>query len=186
MKGLHPAYVKPKASLHHNTGAKGCHIQAAVGKGRVVMWHEIDGSWSGGAAASLYSGPLKKALRRTYPKKRTHTVLEDNDPTGYKSGAGMSAKRDCKIDVFKIPCRSPDLNPLDYSIWAEVNKRMREQERNWTSKKETRDQYVARLKKTAQDLEQVLVNDSIGDLVVRCERHAQARGGYVLEGGPSG
>ena len=67
-----------------------------------------------------------------------------------------------------------------------MNKRMREQERNWKSKKETRDQYVARLKKTVQDLEQVLVNDSIGDLVVRCERHAQARGGYVLEGGPSG
>ena len=186
VKGLHPAYVKPKASLHHNTGAKGCHIQAAVGKGRVVMWHEIDGSWSGGAAASLYSGPLKKALRRTYPKKRTHTVLEDNDPTGYKSGAGMSAKRDCKIDVFKIPCRSPDLNPLDYSIWAEVNKRMREQERNWTSKKETRDQYVARLKKTAQDLDHDFVNNSIGNLVVRCERLYQAQGGYFLEGGSSG
>ena len=185
-KGLHPAYVKPKASLQHNTGAKGCLIQAAVGKGRVMMWHEIDGPWSGRAAASLYTGPLKRALRRTYPNKRTHKVLEDNDPTGYKSGAGMSAKCACNIDVFEIPCRSPDLNPLDYSIWAEVNKRMREQERNWKSKRETRDQYVARLKKTAQDLEHEFVNDAIGNLVVRCERLYQAQGGYFLEGGSSG
>ena len=95
-------------------------------------------------------------------------------------------KRACNIEVFNIPCRSPDLNPLDYSIWAEVNKRMREQERNWTSKKETRDQYVARLKKTAQDLDQEFVNDAIGNLVVRCERLYQAQGGYFLEGGPSG
>ena len=98
----------------------------------------------------------------------------------------MSAKRDCKIEVFKIPCRSPDLNPLDYSIWAEVNKRMREQERNWKSKTETRDQYMARLKKTAQDLEQELVNDAVGNLVVCCVRLYQAQGGYFLEGGSSG
>ena len=63
---------------------------------------------------------------------------------------------------------------------------MREQERNWASKKDTRDQYVARLKKTAQDLEQEFVNDTIGNLVVRCERLFQAQGGYFLEGGSSG
>ena len=117
---------------------------------------------------------------------RTHNALAGNGPTGYRSGAGISATRACKIDVFKIPCRSPDLNPLDYSIWAEVNKRMRDQERNWTSKQEARDQYVARLKKTAQDLDQAFVNDAIGNLVVRCERLYQAQGGYFLEGGSSG
>ena len=55
-KGLHPAYVKPKASLHHNTGAKGCLLQAALGKGRVMLWHEIDGPWSGRAAATCTLG----------------------------------------------------------------------------------------------------------------------------------
>ena len=128
----------------------------------------------------------KTALRRHYPRKRTHKVLEDNDPTGYKSGAGVAAKRASKIDVFEIPCRSPDLNPLDYSIWAEVNKRMREQERNWKKKKETRDQYVARLKTTAQGLDRAFVDDAIGNLAVRCERLYKAQGGYFLEGGSSG
>ena len=184
-KGLHPAYVKPKGTLKQNTGAKGCLIQAAVGKGRVMMWHEVDGSWSGRAAAELYTGPLKAALRRNYPNKRTHTVLEDNDPTGYKSGAGVAAKRAGKIGVFEIPCRSPDLNPLDYSIWAEVNRQMREQERNWKKKQETRKQYVARLQRTAQALDPAYVNDVVGNLAVRCERLYQAQGGYFLEGGSS-
>ena len=63
-KGLHPTYVKPRGSLHHNTGAKGCLIQAAVGHGRVMLWHEVDGPWSGRAASTLYTGPLQQALRR--------------------------------------------------------------------------------------------------------------------------
>ena len=83
----------------------------------------------------MHTGPLKAALRRKYPNKRSHQVLEDNDPKGYKSSSGQAATRACKIGVFGIPCRSPDLNPLDYSIWAEVNKRMRQQEANWKNKK---------------------------------------------------
>ena len=82
--------------------------------------------------------------------------------------------------------RSPDLNPLDYSIWAEVNKKMREQELTWKTKKESRDQYVARLKSTAQRLDRAFVNDAIGNLTVRCERLHQAKGGYFLEGGSPG
>ena len=126
------------------------------------------------------------ALRRNYPNKRTHKVLEDNDPTGYKSGAGVAAKRASKIDVFEMPCRSPDLNPLDYSIWSELNKRMRAQERTWKTKKESRDQYVARLKRTAEGLDRAFVDDAIGNLAVRSERLYQAKGGYFLEGGSSG
>ena len=42
-KGLNKAYVKPKGKLHHNTGAKGCLIQAAVGNGRVMMWQSSRG-----------------------------------------------------------------------------------------------------------------------------------------------
>ena len=60
---------------------------------------------------------------------------------------------------------------------------MREQELNWKSKKETREQYVARLKATAQGLDRAFVNDAIGNLAVRCERLYQAKGGYFLEGG---
>ena len=63
-KGLDQAYVTPKGKLHHNTGAKGCLVQDAVGNGRVMMWHQVEGVWNGAAAEARYTGPLKTALRR--------------------------------------------------------------------------------------------------------------------------
>ena len=55
--------------------------------------------------------------------------MEDNDPTGFKSKAGIAAKAKAGIVVFPIPKRSPELNVLDYAVWKEVNKRMLLQER---------------------------------------------------------
>ena len=66
---------------------------------------------------------------------------------------------------------------------AEVNKRMRRQEVHWKNKQERRDEYLARLKKTAQGLQRAFVDRVIGNMAVRCERLYQARGGYFLEGG---
>jgi len=148
-----------------------------------MLWHQVEGVWNGAAAEALYTGALKTALCHNYPRKRSHKVLEDNDPTGYKSSAGEAAKRASNIQVFEIPCRSPDLNPLDYAIWAEVNKRMRQQELNWKKKKETREQFLARLETTAQGLERDFVDKVIGNMAVRCERLYMAKGGYFLEGG---
>ena len=45
------------------------------------------------------------------------------------------AKKEVGIKPFSLPPRSPDLNPLDYSIWAEINKRMRKQELAWPKAK---------------------------------------------------
>ena len=59
---------------------------------------------------------MANALQRTYPQKRQFSVLEDNDPAGFKSGRGQEAKREAGIAPFEIPKRSPDqlarLQPL--------------------------------------------------------------------------
>ena len=65
-------------------------------------------------------GPIRSALRRAYPKKRSFQMLEDNDPTGFKSEAGQNAKKAAKIHVLEIPKRSPDLSVMDYAIWKQV------------------------------------------------------------------
>ena len=47
--------------------------------------------------------------------------------------------------------RSPDLNPLDYGFWAEVNRRLRRQELKFAAdKKESRQEVLARLRRTAK------------------------------------
>ena len=107
---------------------------------------------------------------------------------GYTVADPRDTEADTAVEatnVFEIPCRSPDLNPLDYAIWAEVNRRMRDQEQNWKNKKESREQYLARLKSTAQGLERDYVDGVIGNMAARCERLYRAKGGFFLEGGSS-
>ena len=105
--GLGAAYVKQPKDLRYCTGAKPCRIAAGIGKGRVALWEEIKGRWTGAKAAELYSGPLKDALVKTHPEKRKFCILEDNDPTGYKSNAAKRAKQDLKIVPIAFPTYSP-------------------------------------------------------------------------------
>ena len=83
-----------------------------------------------------------------------------------------------------MPPRSPDLNPLDFSVWAEINKRMRSQEAKWSArKKETRDQYLARLKRTALNLPELYINKVIANIDHRLKLLKDAKGGHFPEGG---
>ncbi len=65
-----------------------------------------------------------RILARHCGAKRTYTILEDNDPTGYKSNTAKRAKRELGIQPIEFPTYSPDLNPLDFSFWAERDGRM--------------------------------------------------------------
>ena len=152
------------------------------------MWYAVPrGRWSGQAAADMYEGALRPGLDAAWGRTRRFMILEDNDPTGFKSGKGHGAKRRAKVDVFPIPKRSPDLSVMDYAVWKDVNRRMRAQERSWPAKKrETREQYVARLRRTALRLPETFIRESIGDMERRCERCYDAPGRYFEEAGRRG
>lgn len=184
-EGLDQGYVKAKGALNYNTGAKSILVVGGVGKGRMLMWHQVPKSkWNGKAAAHMYSSSLLRGLQATYPGKRRFCVLEDNDPTGFKSARGLGAKTAANIDVLEIPRRSPDLNVMDYSIWSEVNRRMRRQEAKWPkAKRETRAEFAARLRRTATRLPTAFIKASMGDMRRRCKRVLAAKGGFIEEGG---
>ena len=116
-------------------------------------------------AERIYKAPMKRALQNEYPNRTRFTVLEDNDPAGYRSKKGMQAKTEAKIDVFAIPKHGPELNICDYWLWKQVNAKMREQERNWPKgKKEDRDGYFRRLKRTAMSLTKEEIDDAQGSM----------------------
>ena len=170
--------------MRYNPGAQSCRIAAGIGGGKVLLWHEVGKRWSGKVAADLYKGPIVSSMRRNWPRACSWTVLEDNDPTGFKSTAGKNAKRESKIKVFAIPKRSPDLNVCDYALWKKVIRTMRRQEKKYPrNKRETRGQYVARLRRNAVALPRCFINDAIGGMVKRCAYLYAARGGHVEEGG---
>ena len=183
-KSLRPGHVKPSPKLKISTGAKGILKTAAVGGGKMLVFHTVVDRWNGDAAAAMYKTVMAKAFKSRYPKAKSYTLLEDNDPTGNLSGKGIKAKQEAKIKVFQIPKRSPDLNVLDYTIWSEIEKRMRAQERKFPdAKTETRAQFEKRLDKTAMNLEPDYIDRAIMDLKNRCEKLYQAKGGLFEEGG---
>ena len=179
-EGLNEGYYKPNAKLKFNTGAKGVHVLAGVGNGKVLLWEYIVGRWNAAEAARLYEGPMLKVLKAAYPNRSRYNVLEDNDPAGFRSKMGLAAKKRAHIDTFGIPKHSPQLNICDYWLWKEVNKRMRLTERGWPDgKKEERSAYLRRLTRTAKSLPMDLVNRSIGDMKNRCELLVEAEGGQI-------
>ena len=179
------AYTKTSKAFKYNPGARSVKVLAGVGNNKVMVWEYIDKrNWAGAVAAEMYEGPLAKALQRNFPERRTWRVLEDNDPTGFKSGKGKLAKERARIVAFEIPHRSPDCNICDFALWTEVNKRMRRQEQTWAAgKRETRQEYLARLRKTALRLPPAFIKNSIGDMARRCKRLRAAKGRHFEEGG---
>ncbi|CAJ1422967.1 unnamed protein product [Effrenium voratum] len=153
--------------------------------GKVLMWHVTKGKWNGEAAEHMYSEPLRKALEKEYPHVcGSWRVMEDNDPSGYKCGRAMAAKSAAGIVTLDLPKRSPDLNPLDFSLWAAVNKKMREKESKWpTSKRETRAAYLARLRRTALGLSNDYINSIVGAMAGRVQQVLAAGGSHFPEGG---
>ena len=62
----------------------------------------------------MHTKGLAPALQKEHPGKHSFLLLEDNDPTGYKSNMAKDVKKAHDVNVLEIPKRSPDLSPLDY------------------------------------------------------------------------
>ena len=184
-QGLEAPYVKHGKKYKYNPGARGAMVLAGIGNGKVLVWEVIDGrNWNGEVAAEMYKGPIKAALQRARPSKRTWRCLEDNDPAGFKCKKGLAAKQSARIASFDIPRRSPSLNVCDYALWSEVNRKMRAAEAKWVSgRTESRKQYLARLRRTAFSLTPAFINSSIASMRRRCGLLSEAQGGHFEEGG---
>ena len=183
-QGLNKGHTKPLTKSKYNPGAVGVKVLAGIGKGKVLLWEYLDGPWGGAAASATYVGPIKDALGAAFPGRKTFNVLEDNDPSGFKSGLGLAAKKKVGIKAFVIPKRSPCLNVCDYHLWAEVNKRMRIQEQKFPAgKRESRAAFLARLRRTALRLPPAQIAAAVGDMKRRCTRLVAAAGFHIEEGG---
>lgn len=181
-EGLARGHVKPKKNLKFNTGARSQNVAAAISSKKVLMFHIIDGQWNGQAASDMYRSKLAPAMRKEYPSKRRFLLLEDNDPSGYKSTAGKAAKAAMRMDVLALPRRSPDLNPLDYGFWSEVSRRMRKQEKKFPrSFRETQQDYAVRLRRTALRIPSSYLDRLVRSMKRKCVALSAAAGNDFQE-----
>lgn len=175
-EGCKPGFTKPSPTKNKvNPGGRAL-VCAAIINCRIRVWYYVpERRWSGKAAANMYENVLIKALRRNRGVKRTYRVLEDNDPTGYKSSSGKAAKKKLKIVPEPWPVYSPDLMPLDYSIWKAIGDRMQKN----APKKESLSQYKLRLRRTALALPEKLIKDAVAAIPARAAAVVKAIGNDI-------
>ena len=165
-EGLQTGFTKPSGKKHHmNTGAK-LKILAGLSNCKVVLWHYLDGPWNGEVAESAYRGPIAKVLKKERGEKKKYVVLEDNDPVGYKSNKAIKAKKELCIDAMSFPRYSPDLNPMDYFVWEEVEARMT---KNKPKKLESVDVFKKRLRRTALGIPESVIRKGVKNMKKRIQ-----------------
>ena len=122
-EGLDPDFTKPSKTIHSRNLGGSAMVCAGISNCRIVLW-EYCAKWNGQVAADTYKGPILKTLIKHRGRKASFLLAEDNDPTGYKSGKAMAEKRRLGIKTIQWPHYSPDLMPLDFSLWTDINRRM--------------------------------------------------------------
>ena len=176
-EGIKKEFTKPSSSKKQRVNP-GCtvNVYAAISNCKVVAWEYLGKKWCAKAAADVYEKVTIKVLRRHRGEKSKYKILEDNDGTGYKSKLAKATKEKLKIEPIRFPRYSPDLNPLDFSIWNEVLRRMNEQK---APANEGKTAYMKRLRLTALRLPKDYIRKTVLSIKSRAKAVADNLGGDI-------
>ena len=175
-EGLDKGFTKPDKRKHHVNVGPNVKVFPAIVGGRVRVWHYLTGPWCGEAAKDVYTGVFATALKRHRGEKMRYNIVEDNDPSGFKAGVAVAAKREAKIVPIEFPTYSPDLNPCDYALWTEIENRMAAQK---VPRGEDVDGYKARLRSTALAIPAPTVRKMLMDMKPRACEIYERKGGHI-------
>jgi hypothetical protein len=176
-EGLQKGFTIPSKHKHKMNPGAGVKLLAAIVKGKIRVWHYLPkNAWNAKVAADCYRGPIIKALRRAHGPKKTFKILEDNDPQGYKTKSAAQAKKELGIHPIAFPKYSPDLNPMDYFVWDEVERRL---EANAPKKKESLTAFKERLRRTAMGIPASVIRKGVASMKKRAQQVVKAGGGDI-------
>ena len=175
-EGLTAGFTKPSKSRHRMNPGGSALVCAGIIGGKVRVWHYLSRTWNASEAEKLYREVLVKALKKFRPGRKSYKIIEDNDPSGYKSNAANDAKHDLNITPLDYPPYSPDLNPLDFFLWAELERRMSAKTPRGS---ETVSRYKNRLRRTSMSIPENIIRKAVESLHRRAAAFVQAGGGDI-------
>ena len=174
-EGRKKGFTKPNQKRNKvNPGGK-VNVCAAIIGGRIRVWHYLPATWNGQTAADLYQHTLAPALATHRGEKAKYAVVEDNDPTGYKSNKAKAVKRSKGIEPIEWPRYSPDLNPLDFYVWHEVEEKALQS----LSGPTTMVAYKKKLRRLALALPEAEVREAVESMRTRAKAVLDAAGGDI-------
>ena len=128
---------------------------------------------SGIARSRLSCGPIIDTLRRVRGVKASYLLAEDNDPTGIKSGKTVAEKKRLHIKTIPWPRYSPDMMPLDFCPWDDINKRM---DAIAPAGAESATAFKPRLRRVALRTSSITVRAAVEAMRMRAKAISEAKG----------
>jgi hypothetical protein len=107
----------------------------------------------------------------------SRTILQDNDPVQNSAFAlrAFSARR---INLFKIPPRSPDINVIE-NLFHSVKKSLAKQAKQSALTRESMVEFKARVQNTLENFNSRMINNLINSLPKRIDAIIKSNGGRI-------
>ena len=151
-------YVKFMVGMSHNTG--------------VVMCEPLTERMSGGYYADLIKNTFGVAFINS--GKSSRRMLQDGDPSQNSKKAQNEMDR-ANIKLFKIPARSPDLNPIE-NLFNQVRRSIKQDSLRQMMNRESKKKFTQRVKKLFEDYSVTRINNLVESMPKRIKMVLKARG----------
>ena len=139
----------------------------------VVLCERLTKRMDGKYYAALIRRCFRPALRKTMSPKAAR-ILVDGDPS-QNSKKALKAVRDINAKYFKIPARSPDLNPIE-NLFHLVKKRLSKQAREQSITHESKDEFADRVQNMMLSFKPEAIDKIIETMPKRIDMIIKKRG----------
>ena len=159
------------------TGGRNARFMVAIAHGKGVIYcHQYHGRINGEKFATfiLDHFPAMFSLGNNPNGK---LFLQDGDPS-QNSRAAKDAMDEIPCRLFKIPPRSPDLNPIE-NVFHLVGKRLDKDAIDKKIKNESYNQFCRRIKQTLYNFPESIISHTIETMNNRIERIIESEGNRV-------
>ena len=175
--------TKPNPKMRMNHGAKPVIISLCISSRGTVIAHASKKRFNATEAIKVYTKIARKVrARRNIPLETPITILEDNDPV-FNARAVLRTKRALNIRTISIPPRYPCLNPLDYSVFAEVGRKLNAYNLACVENKkvDTPKSYLKRILNIMRKLSQEYLTRTVSDMRRRVQILHRNQGEVFVE-----
>ena len=155
------------------TGGRTATFFVAISHGRgVVLCQQFDSVITGESFAQFVRNNFHSTFIRTM--KDSRMFLQDGDPRQNSARARALIQRR-GYEIFSIPARSPDLNPIE-NMFNIVRKQLNEDAMVMNIEKENYEEFGRRVKRTIERFSVDIINKAIESLPKRMELIIKGKG----------
>ena len=168
------AYPKLPKEKKEDNGGRMAHFFVAIAFNKgIVMCKQYHEKLTGERFAKFIKENFLKTFNRTLnPSGRL--FLQDGDPRQV-SRAAKNAMQEVGCQMFAIPARSPDLNPIE-NMFHLIRKKLHEDALVNEIKKETFEQFAQRVKMTIKEFSVEIIDKTIESMNKRIKKILTTRG----------